>query len=609
MDKSTLKLQPGLASWRAALSFISKDNKRKLLRYAILQSITGVLDLVGIGLIGVIGSISLHGVTSASELNPSVEKFLTIIGLNSLSLTLQVGILASVAGLALICRSLFAYFVSARIFHFLGNEGAKLSEVLARKILDKDISKIENLTRQEIAFILTSGTNKAALDVAGSLILIVADIVSLLLIAFTLIVLDLVTAVITISLFSLLAYSLFSHLKNKASRLGKQNSKLYIEINDSIFSTLDNIRFIKSSNLVSSRLIEFNNLRFKQSKALADLSVMPYLSKYIFEVALVLGALIIAATQFLLHDAIHAITTLTIFLAAGGRLAPAALRLQQSSLLVRANIAYTKPVLDLYKEPSTLRLIARHVPENEIFIPEIKISKVSFKYPGSDKLAIEEVTLEFKPGTFTAVVGTSGAGKSTLIDLLLGLNSPDIGEVTIAGTDPLSAFKAWPGKISYVPQKTALVAGTIAENVAYGRAYSSDSEIWEALELANFSEQVKTMKLGIHTPIGEFGSKLSAGQQQRIGIARSLFSKPKLLLMDEATSALDASTEHDLTQSFNKLKGSVTLVVVAHRLSTVRNADKVIYVSNGKITAQGTMEEVRRLIPDFNTQAKLLGLE
>jgi len=591
------------------LTFVSRDHKKTLLKFALVQALTGILDLIGIALIGVIGSIALRGVTLSRELNPMTLQVLRIFGLETYGLTFQVSILAVVAGICLIARSISAFIISSRIFHFLGREGAELSTILLKKILKKDLVGIEAIARQESLFIVTNGSNKAALDVAGSLILVFADVVSLSLLVTALIIVDAATAMISILLFGILGYLLFNYLKNKAASLGATNAKLFVETNNSFITTFDNIRFLKTADLIESRIKEFAQLREQQLKALAELSVMPYISKYVFEIALVSGALIISAIQFVMHDAIHAITTLTIFLAAGGRLAPSALRVQQSSLMIRANLAYIYPVLALYKEKDaqSFKAVPEEIARN--FEGTVELSEVDFSYPNAERKTLDCVNLRIPNRSFVAIVGPSGSGKSTLMDVLLGLNKPQKGTITISSKNPVIAFGLWPGKVSYVPQTTVLMDGTIGENITFGREAVSEDKLWKAIELANLEDLVTTSKFGIHANVGELGSRLSAGQRQRIGIARALYSEPELMVMDEPTSALDAITEQVLANSLKQLRDKMTLVVVAHRLSTITTADKVIYLSDGKILAEGTMSEVRSQIPEFDTQSQLLGIK
>jgi ABC-type multidrug transport system fused ATPase/permease subunit len=209
-----------------------------------------------------------------------------------------------------------------------------------------------------------------------------------------------------------------------------------------------------------------------------------------------------------------------------------------------------------------------------------------------------------------AVVGPSGAGKTSLIDVLLGVIAPTKGSIQLSGLMPEDAVQRWPGAIAYVPQDISIVRGTIATNVALGFDLSEidENRIWEALEIAQLKSFVEGLPEGINSTVGERGSKLSGGQRQRLGIARALLSSPKLLVLDEATSALDGKSEIDVSDAISKLKNSMTLVVIAHRLSTVRNADLVIYMDSGKIVASGTFDEVRKAVPDFDMQAKLMGI-
>ena len=194
--------------------------------------------------------------------------------------------------------------------------------------------------------------------------------------------------------------------------------------------------------------------------------------------------------------------------------------------------------------------------------------------------------------------------------MLLGILNPDDGVVEISGLDPKHSIDKWPGAISYVPQNVTISNLSLRENVALGYPDLEvhDKYIWDALRIAHLDEYVSKLPDGINSLVGERGAQISGGQRQRLGIARALFTKPKLLILDEATSALDGKTEADISNSILELRGDVTVVMIAHRLSTVRNADKVIYMSEGKILATGTFDEVRNQIPDFNEQAELMGL-
>jgi ABC-type multidrug transport system fused ATPase/permease subunit len=195
------------------------------------------------------------------------------------------------------------------------------------------------------------------------------------------------------------------------------------------------------------------------------------------------------------------------------------------------------------------------------------------------------------------------------VDVILGITEPDTGEVLISGLKPRDAIRKWPGAIGYVPQKITAIRGTLLENIALGNNFAlvDQVRINEILELSQLAEGIGNSEK-FENQIADGGKNLSGGQLQRLGIARALYSAPKLIVFDEATSSLDGQTEEAISNAINSLKGKTTVFLIAHRLSSVRKADTIVYVDNGKILASGTIEEVKRLVPNFEIQAKLMGL-
>jgi ABC-type multidrug transport system fused ATPase/permease subunit len=181
--------------------------------------------------------------------------------------------------------------------------------------------------------------------------------------------------------------------------------------------------------------------------------------------------------------------------------------------------------------------------------------------------------------------------------------------VQISGLPPLLAVAKWPGAISYVPQDVLIAAGTIRENVALGypNEEATDELVLGALKVAQLDEFVSDLPEGIDTQVGERGARISGGQRQRLGIARAMFTNPHLLVLDEATSSLDGKTEASISHAIHSLRGFTTVVIIAHRLSTIRNVDRVVYLLDGRVLASGTFDEVRKAVPDFDDQAKLIG--
>jgi ABC-type multidrug transport system fused ATPase/permease subunit len=341
---------------------------------------------------------------------------------------------------------------------------------------------------------------------------------------------------------------------------------------------------------------------------------MPSISKYLIESTVVLAALMISSIQFLLQDATQAISTLIIFMAAGTRIAPAVMRTQQGIIQIKGSIGAAQPTLDLIEGLGSSDVISKVDDEVDVshrgFSSRLLLESVSFRYPNKDNLAIDQVSLSIPEGTFVAIVGGSGAGKTTLVDLMLGVLQPDSGTVLISDRNPSDTVTVWPGAIAYVPQDIVVSSGSIRENVGLGFPSHSipDEMVWSALDIAKLKEFVLSLPQGLETQVGERGAQISGGQRQRLGIARAMLTRPKFLVLDEATSALDGQIEADISLEIQGLKGTATVITIAHRLSTIRNADIVVYLQDGKIVAQGTFEQVREAVPDFDQQAQLMGL-
>lgn len=219
----------------------------------------------------------------------------------------------------------------------------------------------------------------------------------------------------------------------------------------------------------------------------------------------------------------------------------------------------------------------------------VTFSSITYSYPGSHRAVLKEANMKIKKGQSVGIIGASGSGKTTAVDILLGLLRPEEGIVSVDGISILEDKKGFLNQVGYIPQSSFLLDDSIRANVTFGEEDATDEEVWSALEAASLSDFVRELPDGIYTQIGERGVRLSGGQKQRIGIARALFRNPSILVFDEATSALDNETEKSIMQSINHLKGKKTMIIIAHRLTTIENCDMVFKVENGKITQVKTL--------------------
>jgi ABC-type multidrug transport system fused ATPase/permease subunit len=293
-----------------------------------------------------------------------------------------------------------------------------------------------------------------------------------------------------------------------------------------------------------------------------------------------------------------------VFAAAAFRILPSMNRMLHAASTVRQSV----PAIDDVR--AALALVNLHGPAegpqaDEVvplpFTGELVASGLSFRYPGRPLPALTGVDLTVRQGEMVALVGRSGSGKSTLADLLLGLLTPEAGAITVDGIDIRDAMRAWQRRIAYVPQSIFVADDSLARNVALGLpdAAIDRGRVLDALTAAQLGSLLDELPDGLDTRLGENGSRLSGGQRQRIGIARALYEGDDVMILDEATSALDNKTEHELAQVIEALRGERTIIVIAHRLATVRRCDRVVMMDEGRVIGAGRYDALVASCPTF----------
>lgn len=605
------KLRSG-ALFRAT-RLLNKGDRKKILLVILIQISLGLLDLLGIAVFGVMGSLAVSGVQSQSP-NGRVGQVLSFLHLADLPFQQQAAILAVLATSFLILRTFLTVVVTKRTMRFLCRRGAAISSDLIARLLSQSLLFIQQRTTQQTLYAVTQGVITITVGVIASCVTLVSDLSLLIILSVGLFVVDPIISISSTLLFGMITFIMVKSLQGRARTLGLADSTLQIKSNEKVLEVLNSYRESVVRDRRNYYAAEIGSLRFDLANTQAELGFMPYIGKYVLETTVVLGSLVIAGIQFALHDAVTAVSTLSIFLVAGTRISPAALRLQQAFIQIKSSLGGAEPTLNLVSDLMGIDPDKRDDVEIDFdharFEPVIKIQDVSFSYPGAHQKALKNVDLYIPSGSVTAFVGPSGGGKTTLVDVILGVIRQDSGNAEISGMQPLDAIQLSPGAISYVPQDVIIIDGSIRENVGMGfpASYATDERVNRAIELAGLTEFVTSLPNGIDAGVGERGTKISGGQRQRLGIARALFTNPLLLVLDEATSALDGETESRISESILQLKGSVTVIMIAHRLSTVRDADQVVYLDGGTIVAKGNFQHVREAVPDFEKQAKLMGL-
>jgi ABC-type multidrug transport system fused ATPase/permease subunit len=600
---------------KRAFTLLPNTDKLKFILIVIIQILLGALDLIGVALIGILGALSVTGIQASNPGN-RVSYFLNLFNLQEMALQQQVSLIGFSAAFFMVAKTTLSMFFTKKSLVFLGVRSGQLSGELVQMITSQEYSKFKGKSKQEIIFSLTSGANSLILGVLGSFMTILSDCALIIVMLFGLFFIEPRIALGSLIFFALIGFFLNKNLSKKAQYFGLENMKYSIRVNELISNLLDTYRELFVRNEIISHSKEIEKTRIKIAEINSGMAFLPYVSKYVLETSVVIGALLLAMYQFSNQDAARAVGNIALFLAAGTRIVPSILRLQQGLFQIKSSSGGALPTLKIYDELnfhflSGTRKTELRVVNSKNFNAEVLISNVSYKYPSAPENVLKDVSFEIANGSLVALVGKSGAGKSTLADLILGVLDANQGSILVSGLKPIDAVKNWPGAISYVPQDISIISGTIIQNITLDAMSSDTSDVdkmWSVLKMSQLDQFINKLPDGLMTVVGEKGAKLSGGQRQRLGIARALYTDPKLIILDEATSALDSETENDINLAIQNLRGSVTLIIIAHRLATVRNADKVCYFNNGLLEAVGSFDEVRLKIPDFDYQAKLLGL-
>ncbi len=400
--------------------------------------------------------------------------------------------------------------------------------------------------------------------------------------------------------FGIAAFVIQRMIRPRIQRAGERNLIAAQSMSKTSLQSLTAVKEIKLRGAHGQFVREFETASTAGAQAGVTAAVWSEVPKYFLEIVFVLGVGLLAVGATTRGDSSDGLILLGVFVAAGTRILPSAVRLIGAVGGIRFAQA---PLRHLIVENRMQQNAQRH--ESEAVRDErtprgdITVRALTFAYADQpEDLVLRGVDLDIPAGQSLAVVGSSGAGKSTLVDILLGLHPPRSGVVRAGEVDVFDNLPAWQRQLAVVPQDVTLLDESLSVNIAFDEEID-DHRMREALDRAQLSDLVATLPAGLDTEVGERGVRLSGGQRQRIGIARALYRQPSLLVLDEATSALDNETERRLTETIEGLKGSMTMVIVAHRLSTVRHCDALVFMSEGRVQSTGTFDEVAASNAEF----------
>lgn len=350
---------------------------------------------------------------------------------------------------------------------------------------------------------------------------------------------------------------------------------------------------------------DYGKHRSKLSRMLYTCLALSQMPRLVIETSLVAFILVFMAIALAMDsDSQSIVSTLGLFAYAGLRLQPSLARIVSGFNAIRFS---TAPTADVYGDLRMIEGDSAHDVSGEpvVFEREIRLDSVSFTYDQADAPALEGVDLVIARGEQLGICGPTGGGKTTLVDLITGLLAPTTGAILVDGQDIAGRRRSWQRSLGTVPQTPFLLDDSLRRNIALGvpDADIKEADVIEAIRLAQLTDFVRSLSSGLDTVVGERGIRLSGGQRQRIAIARALYQRPQVLLFDEGTSALDSATEQEFMFALRGLRREHTILLVAHRLSTLRDSDRVVFISHGQIAAIDTFERLLRTNGAFRDMA------
>lgn len=355
-----------------------------------------------------------------------------------------------------------------------------------------------------------------------------------------------------------------------------------------------------------------NRKRFARAKR--PQTLLGELPKYLLEIVMIFGILVVALLLFATQPESTAFGLLAVFAAASIRIIPALNRLVATHNAVRSGRPYLATVVGELDQLDADDDASRSRQEKAVTFPsdrDIVVDDLGFHYEDSEQMVLQGVTVTIGRGSTVALVGSSGAGKTTFADVLVGLLEATDGSVTVGPYDIAEYPASWRHEVGMVSQHVYLWEATIRDLITFGQPLANvdAAHLRDVIRRARLEDLIDGMPEGLDSVVGDSGARISGGQAQRIGIARALYAKPKILVLDEATSALDNETEYEITRTLEDLRGEITVIVIAHRLSTVKTADEILFFSKGRLKSRGTMSQLKSNEPDFARLVELGSLD
>ena len=593
-----------------AFRFLSPKEKVSLLIFLSSRAIVTVFDLLGILGIGLM-SASIGLFLSEGSDPDRVFEFGTLVvpAISSKSITF---FSLMILGL-FIAKAALSMLLTHSLAHFLAKIEARSARVIVEKAFGVGLEASRIHSKDEVMFALQYGSPSAFGTVMNSLGVLVAEGFLFVMVFLTFVFVDPLTALFALAYFSLIALIIQLLVGRIMESTSRRIATSSVDSTSALGDLWEVSREAEVLGVEKNFFRRIYNSRLKVAGKSATQTVLSNSPRYVVETSLLIAVALFALSQAQKGDLASSAVTLGVFLTGGLRLTASLLPLQSAMIAIKQSAASARAALKIME--ARPRVDSNNQPkavsEHPVGALAIEMQNITFGFAAGQDSVLRDLTLSVRAGDQVALIGASGSGKSTIAEIILGLLEPQSGSVQLSGMSPQSIREIRPGIVSYVPQKPGVVSGTIVDNIALGvEPEDIDPERLEAsIYQAHLRGLIQSLPLGMNTNIGKNKDELSGGQLQRIGLARALYTQPKLLIMDEATSALDAESEFEISKAINEMRGRTTVVLIAHRLNTVQHSDEVFYIEGGKVAASGKFQALLASNSSVRRLAELMGVQ
>lgn len=519
-------------------------------------------------------------------------------------------VLASFIIMIFLSKAILAIFFTRTMAERVATIEARAARQISKNALGGNLELMRRFKKEELTYSLQIGTSSAFTSILNAFATLAAEGFLFITLSIAFLTFNPLATLAMLAYFSVLAILINFFIGKRLSIASQDAYGKTLDASRLLNDLINSFRELSVSGGKGRFFQGIYESRISASRSLGKQTYLSGMPRHVIETGLIIGIGLFIFIQSNSSNLVEAAATIGIFLAGGFRIIAAMLPLQNSLVIIRTNIPLCEKTWNILELSSIHTGITSQIDLNQKPPVSVASKNVSYSFPEGPEV-IKGLTFTVEAGKNVAIIGASGAGKSTIADLVLGLLQPSSGDMQIDGENSKNLIELKPGIASYVPQLPGIISGSLLANITLRQKAQEvdETNLKYAIKASFLESLISMLPQGLDTHLDGDNAEISGGQRQKIGLARALYTRPSLLVLDEATAALDAASEFEIVSAINSLRGKVTVITIAHRLNSVKNADSILYLENGHLAASGTLIELQQTNKQVARAIELLSLD